>query len=378
MKQTKKQQNVTVTPDTLTLTTGIKPVCVRTPTDFTEKPQQIQLFSNEIGQRDVFGISRRFTDNLTKITDKMTPEAVKESYKYHGKTFKVNDKLGLRIIDTGNKITNVDDFYNALLKIKSGKALQTLLALWYYSNKQGSFSFNGTRLSEVMETVLKLPTTGYYTQDQKREFTNAVHILRDFEIYLDEEVKERDDKGRKKNMVRRDYYKLINLIGAVYAKKRDGIVDESVIVKLYGELLPSFNKGIMRGRLYNRGLLELDANKDERAILLGFKLLTRFDQLRQGRNGRTNAIVDDQLYIDTTRKQLIEWGDYEKTELTNPREASKQLQRTLEKLVNIKCLHKYTPAKITTDNALRIRLYPRPLTAKQEDIKKLEEGDTKN
>lgn len=323
-----------------------------------------QLFSNPMGG-DAFGMSRGFTDKFTKLQSEVSLEAIKRDYKYNpSNTFitgKDKSRLALRVIDTQQQITTAEDLHKALLKIKSGKTLQTLLALWAFSNQQGDFRFNGTRLSEIMETVLKKPASGYFNQKEKRDFTAVIHILRDLEIWLDENVQELDDKGRKKDMVRRDYYRLVDIRGAVYAKDKDGKVDDSVIVKLYGELLPNFNKGIMRGRLYSRGLLWLDANKDERAILLGYKLQTRIDQIRQGRNGSNNAVVEERLYIDTTRKQLVEWGDYAKTDLINPTEANKQLANTLNKLVEVRVLRDYTPKKITTDNSLRIRLWPHPL-----------------
>lgn len=327
------------------------------------QPERRQLFSNPMGG-DTFGMSRRLADNFTRLQTEVTLDKVKAGYRYNGKTFTTGDgekKLSLRITDTGQHITTAEDFHKALLKIKSGKTLQTLLALWAFANQQGDFRFNGTRLSEIMETVLKRPTTGYFNQKEKRDFTAVIHTLRDLEIWLDENVQEVDDRGKKKDMVRRDYYRLVDIKGAVYAKDKEGNVDDSVIVKLYGELLPNFNKGIMRGRLYSRGLLWLDANKDERAILLGYKLQTRIDQIRQGKRGDTNAVSEEKLYIDTTRKQLIEWGDYTKTEQINPTEANKQLTNTLQKLIEANVLRDYTPKKITTDNSLRIRLWPHPL-----------------
>jgi len=225
-----------------------------------------------------------------------------------------------------------------------------------------------------MQTILK--TKSYFTQPQKRDFTEAIQKLRDFEIYLDQTITDTDEKGRRQKVIKRDFYKLIELKGATYAKRKQdllneageviakkGEADESVVVKLYGELLPSFNKGIMRGRLYSRGLLELDANKDERAILLGFKLLTRIDQLRQGTKGR-DRVSDDNLFIRLDRKTLIEWADYVKTDLEDKWVANKHLIKTLNKLVEIKCLRNYEPRKLTTKDDLKITLYPHPIALK--------------
>lgn len=345
-------------------------------------PKQATLFSNPIDNNRAFGISRTFSDKLKRLTEEITPENVKESYRYGDKkTFMSKDDKGndlaLRVRDEKGVITNEQEFYDALAKIKSGKTLQTLLALWAYSNERGSFYYNGVRLSKVMSTVLKT-SGGYFTQPQKREFTEAIHQLRDFEIYLDETITDSDDRGRKKQVIKREFYRLIDLVGATYAKRskdlvddetgkviaKKGSADESVIIKLYGELLPRFNKGIMRGRLYSRGLLELDANKDERAILLGFKLLTRFDQMRQAKKGSKDAVKDANLYLCLDRKTLIEWADYKQTDEMNSTVANHQLIKTLDKLVAIKCLRDYEPKQITTDDHLKIKLYPHPIALK--------------
>lgn len=333
--------------------------------------KQRTLFNNPIDTKRAFGMSREFTDNLKRLTDEITPEQAEESFKYDGKTFKgKRGDLALRVIDDKQEIKTAEQFYNVLARIKSGKVLQTLLALWNYGNQQGSFVFSGTRLNKVMRTLLKTKT-GNYSQEQKRAFTEAIHRLRDFEIYLDQTITDTDEKGRKQKVIKRDFYKLIDLVGATYAKRNKDIIDpetgrvirakgtadESVIIKVYGELLPKFNKGIMRGRLYSRGLLELDANKDERAILLGFKLLTRFDQLRQGAKGK-DLVIDDNLFIKTDRKTLIEWADYTKTDTSDKWTANKHLIKTLNKLKEIKCLRDYEPKKLTTDDALKITLYP--------------------
>lgn len=344
------------------------------------KKLQATLFNNLIDTERAFGISRGFADNFKKLQDEITPETARESFKYNSntKTFKGKGDLALRVIDGKQEIQTAEQFYNALATIKSGKVLQTLLALWAYGNKQGSFFFNGTRLSKVMQTILK--TKSYFTQPQKRDFTEAIQKLRDFEIYLDQTITDTDEKGRRQKVIKRDFYKLIELKGATYAKRKQDLIDEktgaviakkgqadeSVVIKLYGELLPSFNKGIMRGRLYSRGLLELDANKDERAILLGFKLLTRIDQLRQGAKGK-DKWSDDSLYIKLDRKTLIEWADYQQTDEVNKGVANQHLIKTLNKLVEIKCLRDYEPKILTTKDDLKITLYPHPIAFNKPD-----------
>jgi len=285
-------------------------------------------------------MSRVFSDNLRKLTEQMTPEAVRKSFEHNGITFRKKDSpIALRVIDEKEEIQTWEQFNNALIKIKSGKVLQTLLALWAYTNEKGNFIFNGVRLSKIMKTVLKTKT-GNFSQPEKRGFTKAVQHLRDFEISLDQTITDTDERGKKKKVIKRDFYKLIDLTGATYAKRNKDVIDpdtgevifkkgeanEDVIIKLYGELLPRFNKGITQGRLYSRGLLKLDANKDDRAILLGFKLLTRFDQRRNWRyRTKEYGVPDRNLHIRVDRKTLIKWAGYEQTDSTNKTIANQML-----------------------------------------------------
>ncbi len=351
--------------------------------------EQGSLFSNKINDELAFGISRTFADGLNILMGEITPEIAMQNYKHVGAFTGKNEKRELKLRPVDIDEITAEQFYSRLEKIKNAKVLQTLLSLWAFSNTQGNFTFSGTRLTTVMQTILG--TKRVFNQPEKRAFTKAIHILRGFEIYLDTPLEKKDRKTRyikekdgktkkiiKTNDVKREYYRILDLQGAVYAtRKKDvlnengevifkkGDVDETVIKQIYGELLPRFNKGIMRGRMYSRGLLELDANKDEKAILLGFKLLTRFDQLRMGAKGQ-DLVADDNLYIKTDRKNLIKWTGYEKTDEGNKNDASKILMRTLDKLVEINCLRKYEPYEISTKDDEQIFLYPHPIAIKKE------------
>ena len=354
----------------------------------TGESQQMSfsLFNNLIDNSKGFGINRKFADNFKKIQDEITPERVKESFKRNGKTFKTKDnKTALQVIDKKEEIQTADQFYQSLEKIKTGKTLQTLLALWNYANEHGSFYFNGIRLNDLMKTILKTPKTGYFDKPSKQKFTDAIHTLQNFTIYLDSNITDTDDTGKKRRMVKREFYNLISLQGAVYGRAgkdiknesgevvlKKGEVDDRVIVKIFGELLPSFNKGIMRGRLYSRGLLELDANKDERAILLGFKLLTRFDQLRMGAKGQ-DLVSDKKLYIKVNRKTLIDWSDYKQTDSQDKWRANNYLIKVLNKLVEVKCLRDFEPKELTTDDDLKIYLYPHPLAYTKAEAEQLKQ-----
>jgi len=325
--------------------------------------KKIQLFSNPIENENVFGMTRSIADRYNWFVDNISEQTADDNYRYNPGEFKRPDNRSYILQLTKEHQSNIktsQQFYEKLLKIKDGKVLQTFLTLWSAVNVQNYFRFNDVRLSDLMKLVLKPNKDGYFTQPQKRAFTEALDILRSFEIHLDEEIREKDERGRKKRRVRRNFYRLFELESAVYAKRRDGTVDESVIIRFTGELLPKYNKGIMRGRLYQKGLLRLDANKDSRALLLGFKLLTRFDQIRMGSDGQDN-ISDEKLYIRMDRKTLIKWAEYEQTDKNDKWTASKYLENTLEKLIKARILRDYDPKPIGTENNQKIFIYPYPI-----------------
>ena len=123
-------------------------------------------------------------------------------------------------------------------------------------------------------------------------------------------------------------------------------------MKFDGELLPGFNKGILKGRSYPKGLLNLDSKYDESAILLGFKISTRFDQLRQ------NHKDENPVYIRTTRKELIKWANLIITDQANKTVATRRLEKTLNKLIRIKCIGRYTPKRLSNKDNEYVYIYP--------------------
>ena len=315
---------------------------------------QSGLFPNPINPNSEFGVTRAFADELNRAIDIINPETAQKNYNPVDTNPTIrNNNVAVRLRQR-EQITNATDFYKAFSQLTTPKAIQTTLALWQYATSKGSFYFNGVRLSKIMESVLG-NKTGYFTQDQRREFTKAIHTIRDFEIELDKPIIDKDDKGRKKKMIKREYVRLLDITGAIYAKGRDGKVDDSVIVKLYGELLPNFNKGAIRARAYPNQILSLDANKDSTAIKLGYKLLTRFSQLQTDQR-------DKEVIVKLKRKTLIEWGEYQQTDKKDRWTASNILTKSLNKLIEKEIIKSFTPNSIPTDDDAVISFYPYPST----------------
>ena len=338
-------------------------------------PKQPSLFPNEISFEH-FGIVRALADEFNRAVKAITPERARESYRFTQNIFKFKEgdkETSIRLIDKEKKIKDADQFSKELLKLKDAKTIKTLAGLSAYANQQGSFIFKGVRISDILELMnIKKPKAGY-TQGQRKELTAIINFLRDIEITLDHEIKDKDEKtGKVKSQVKREYFKFLELVGTTHAKRikevkdeqgniifKKGDIDDSVIIKLFGELLPKLNKGIMRGRLYNKGFLQLDANRDNRAILLGFWLQTRFDQLRHaGGADKSKQKPESHIVIRIDRGELIERADYIETDKENKSRASGFLKNTLDKLIEVKILSRYEPKEITTDDSQFISLYP--------------------
>lgn len=324
------------------------------------------LYPNLINPKEEFGVTREFADKFSQAINVINLETAQKNYSPTAVNPTIrDDKVAVRLRQR-EQITNANDFYKAFSQLTSPNVIQTTLALWYYATSKGSFHFHGVRLSKIMETVLR-NKTGYFTQEQKRGFTKNIHTIRNFEIELNKPIIDKDDRGRKRKMIKREYVRLLDITGAIYAKKENGEVDDSVIVKLYGELLPNFNKGAIRARVYPKQILSLDANKDGTAIKLGYLFSTRFSQLQTDQR-------DNEVVIRLKRKTLIKWAGYEQTDNKDKWTASKILTKSLNKLVKNKIIRQFNPNQIPTDDDAIICFYSYPSTEYRLKASKKREG----
>ena len=61
-------------------------------------------------------------------------------------------------------------------------------------------------------------------------------------------------------------------------------------------------------------------------------------------------------------------ADYKQTDETDKWVANQHLTKTLNKLIEIKCLRDYQPRKLTTKDDLQIILYPHPIAIKLPEV----------
>ncbi|RZM20381.1 MAG: hypothetical protein EOO88_36345 [Pedobacter sp.] len=122
--------------------------------------------------------------------------------------------------------------------------------------------------------------------------------------------------------------------------------DRTVINHFSGEILPGNQKLFgQRGAVYFDTLLQFDANKDSKAILMGFAVQTRFNQM-----------PDKEQFIEMDRASLIELCDYQKTNQTKPSKATKQLANNFDKLIKAGIISKYSG--LTNNDEVRVQICP--------------------
>jgi len=340
------------------------PAPVRFKTDAKDQRRggQLTLFPNEIrpGQ---FGVAAPFADKFKRLADDITEASARTDYETssregRGPIFRGQaERRDWALQHSGKDIEGPAQAYSEIEKLRSPAVVKGVLTLWNCANERGAFRFSGTRLSHIMRAGgYKPSSTGQYTQTQKREFTNTLYFLRNWRIYIDRDTQDTDDSGRLRDMIERHFFSLLEIGQALYAKRRDGTPDESVIVRLTGELLPGLNKGLTRGRPYPKVLLGLDAGRDGQALLLGFKLSTRIDQLRQ------SGARPEPLTLTYELGELIRLAgrakDYPHLIERQRRYKIRQaLARDLKKLIAIGCIGGFDPERLPLDELERVTIW---------------------
>ncbi|MCK8496044.1 hypothetical protein M0L20_29530 [Spirosoma sp. RP8] len=283
------------------------------------------------------------------------PRTRKTTYKIQGRETETefifdHDKLAIK---------TAEEFADKLMKLKDAKVLQTFFALMKWANIRDSSIYRDVPISELMELILKPSGEGKFNTQQRREFSEVLEYLASMSItvsIIGEQVNKKTGRGRAV-LKEEKGVKLFRLEATYSVKKEYQSIpkeslnknlhfDKSVITRFSGELLPGkphlFGQ---RASIYFDSLLHLDANKDSKAIVLGFQIQTRFNQFQ-----------DKAQCIEYDRGFLIDLCDYNKTDNIKPSKATKQLSNNLDKLVRAGIISGYSG--LTHDNSDRVTIQP--------------------
>lgn len=310
------------------------------------------LFPNNINPIHNLALVRQFADRYTAaiklVPDEERVRAIMNQSKRNTFTYPVGEaEVSMTFVDPEFRLRTFEAFYERLLKIRDAKTIQVVCALFDYAAASGAWQLREVNINDLMKTILKPPKSGYFSQPDRRSFSDVLYFLSELKITLDTEIKD----GRKKRVVTY-FYRVFDLNVAVYSKKRDGEIDRSVILRFNGELLPGFNKGVNPARLYGKGLLHYDANKDRNAVLLSFLVQTRLSQINQN-------ITDGEALkpCRIVRGELVRFCDYGE-EKHNRRRVNDLLKKTLDKLVETGDISSYHPSTLPLDDGAPIHFFP--------------------
>ena len=284
------------------------------------------LFPNVLPEHS-FGVPSLITDAYNSILDNIATAECSVGIDGTSKLL-INNKyqLGVKYEDKVIDIGGCKDIFDILKRtIKSGVILQHYCALWNYAvNVQKSFRFSCVKIDDILSTFLKKPDDGYFRKSTRENFTKSIKSLQNLKIRIPVNV----------NKNKTEYINVSLLDFNLSSENKDG----SVILHFIGSMLggAEHNK---RGRVFPQGLFKFDSRIEATRISFAFRIATRFDQL--GQKG-----------ITWTRKKCIEYADLSVTDALNKSQASDYLKRTLERLIELKCISSYQwNGDHTDDNA---------------------------
>jgi hypothetical protein len=329
-----------------------------------------RLFSNSKDLMPTeWAMPKELADNINRIIKNLSLgraldqyEAVTNRTRNHRPSFRVTNQHSYTEFVYNPEtvaVNTAEEFANQLLKLKDAKVLQVFFSLWKWASQHDASTFTDVSISELMGLCLKTNGENKFNTQDRREFSAILNYLASItitETIVGERVNKRT--GTSKLEIREEKNVRLFRMEATYSIKKEfrGLpkseldpevhVDKTVITRFSGTLLPNQPRLFtQRASIFFDNLLHLDANKDGKAIVVGFHLQTRFNQL-----------MDKAKPIEESRDFLIHLCDYQQTNQTKPSQATKQLRNNFDKLINVGIISSYSG--LTNTNTDRIKLMP--------------------
>lgn len=338
------------------------------------KSHSNKLFPNS-GSFDssMFFLMPLFVSNeLNRIIRSATKAEVVKQFNKSRKQTEFSANGTKLILSQETKIKVAEEFANILLRIRDAKVLQTFFALWRYCNDKDTNEFRDVPISKIMDIVLRRHSKSNYNSDQRRQFSSALTFLASLIIDVSERKKLEDLKQGKKKSVKtkqglqvsrvrlfemdiieysaRSQYQYLSDNDIAEIDENEAY-DKSIITRFSGRFLPGLPELFtgQPGSIYLNALLELDANKDRSAILLGYYLQTRFNQ---------TFGESEQKPIAMGRMQIIQQCDFDKTNSKDRSTATLYIKKALEKLVKHQIIARYENLSNSDDEPILIYVPP--------------------
>ena len=308
-----------------------------------QQSKEKTLFPNTIPSNN-FAISTVISDPHAKMLV-MDDEDFSESYE-NGKIVAITLGKNKRVV-LGHKairpeyfMGTVQEFSDYITKWQDPRIIQHWCCCWNWACENKSFFFPYVPINDILATVYAPPKNGLFCMRDRRAFSKSLNFLHNATIEIPVIVETTTRGGKKKKEQAVKMFRLFDLNLAKKNKKGD------VYLKIAGQLLPGLNPGKFRGRLFPKGIFQLDPNpgRDINRISLAYRMCNRMDQI----NGEP---------LEWSLDYIIRAAGLEASSLQNRSEACNKLTKTLRRLVEVKCLGSFEPEKISAKTE-SVTLYP--------------------
>lgn len=177
-------------------------------------PSQLFPNSEQMLLNNQFGLTNTFAHSLDTLLRNVNPNLALEQFRQDPQaTFRTENRnrrqVELSILKPeGTLVRSSSTFIEQLMKIRNGKILKTLLLLWEYANQINSRNLQQVSTTELMKRIYKPPKSGYFNQQQKREFTSILRYLETLKI---KEYFSQTPEQKQKNRITANEYRLLGI-----------------------------------------------------------------------------------------------------------------------------------------------------------------------
>ncbi len=302
--------------------------------------KETTLYPNHIPS-EAFGLSSVISDPHAKLLG-MDDEFLSRCFE--GKIVSVSygnnkiAKFGYKDIEPGYFMGTIQEFLELMKGWLNPRIIQHWCVLWNWACQNQSFVFPYVPIDDILATVYSRPKSGYFCMRDRQAFSRTLDFLHNATLEVPIVVETEGKNGKKKREEAIRLFRLFNLDLAKKNKKGD------VYLKVTGELLPGLNVGRFRGRIFPKGIFELDSGREGNRIVLAYRICNRQDQL-QGEP------------IQWSKEELIKAASLEATYNQHKGMGCYELTRTLQRLVEVKCIGGIEPEKITAGLIKPVTIY---------------------
>lgn len=290
--------------------------------------KETTLFPNPIPD-ETFAIPSKISDAQAQLLTLDTGDLAR-FYEAKGIVVYVNNKAVTfknQTFEDDGYTGTCQEFVDVMGKWLEPRTLQHWCTLWNWCCENKSFLLPYIPINDILATVYTRPKDGQFKMRERKAFSASLNLFHNTNIEMPVIVEKSFPNGKKKKEEAIKLIRLLNLDLAKRNKKGD------VYLKIAGEVLPGFNPGKYRGRIFPKGIFLLDANREGHRIPFAYRVCNRFDQM----NGAD---------LHWSVEDLITSAGLEATYRKNKCDGCNKLTRNLDRLVEVQCISGFEPQKI--------------------------------